>query len=183
MAKKKNSSAPKKELPAWLKAVKGFFRFFGRALVTVLSVFIISGCIIGCVLAAVVLGMVDDAEGIDLNSLELNYTSIIYTKDPDTGEYTEDTKLYGEKGKLIWADYDEMPSYLIDATVAAEDKRFWQHQGVDFTRTIYATVKFLTGNTDGGGSTITQQLIKNATGHNEVRIDRKVKEIFNALAM
>ena len=123
MAKKKNSSAPKKELPAWLKAVKGFFRFFGRALVTVLSVFIISGCIIGCVLAAVVLGMVDDAEGIDLNSLELNYTSIIYTKDPDTGEYTEDTKLYGEKGKLIWADYDEMPSYLIDATVAAEDGR------------------------------------------------------------
>lgn len=183
MAKKKNSDAPQKEQPAWLKAVKGFFRFLGRALVTVLSVFIISGCIIGCVLAAVVLGMVDDAEGVDLNSLELNYTSIIYTKDPDTSEYTEDTKLYGEKGKLIWADYDEMPSYLIDATVAAEDKRFWQHQGVDFTRTIYATVKFLTGNTDGGGSTITQQLIKNATGHNEVRIDRKVKEIFNALAM
>lgn len=183
MAKNKNSKASEKEQPKWVKTVKGILRFFGRTIVTVLSVFIISGCIIGCVLAAVILGMVDDAEGIDLDSLELNYTSIIYTKDPDTGEYVEDTKLYGENGKLIWADYDEMPSYLIDATVAAEDKRFWQHQGVDFTRTIYATVKFLTGNTDGGGSTITQQLIKNATGHNEVRIDRKVKEIFNALAM
>lgn len=181
--KNKKEEIPESELPKWKRVVKGIFRVLGRAIVTVLSVIIISGCIIGCVLATVVLGMVNEADDIDLDALELSYTSIIYTKDSETGSYVEDTKLYGEKGKLIWADYDEMPSYLIDATVAAEDKRFWQHQGVDFTRTIYATVMFLTGNTDGGGSTITQQLIKNVTGHDEVRIDRKVKEIFNALAL
>ncbi len=174
---------PEKETPTWLKAFKGFWRIAGRLLVTVFSVLIISGCIIGCVLATVILGMVDDAQDIDLDALELSYTTIIYSKDEETGTYVEDTKLYGEKGKLIWADFDEMPSYLIDATVAAEDKRFWQHQGVDFTRTISATIGFLTGNDSGGGSTITQQLIKNATGNDEVRIDRKVKEIFNALAL
>ena len=186
--KKKNGpefeqEVPAKETPLWLKALKGLGRFSGRIIVTVLSVLIISGCIIGCVLATVILGMVDDTDDIDLDALELSYTTIIYSKDEDTGTYVEDTKLYGEKGKLIWVDYDEMPEYLIDAAVAAEDKRFWQHQGVDFTRTIAATVGFLTGNDSGGGSTITQQLIKNATGKDEVRIDRKVKEIFNALAL
>lgn len=179
----KNKNDQPKENPVWLKILKGFFRFFGRALVTVLSVVIISGCIIGCVLATVILGMVDDAEVVDLDQLELSYTTIIYTKDSETGQYVEDTKLYGESGKLIWADYDQFPDYLIDTVVAAEDKRFWQHQGVDFARTIQATLSFLTGGDSGGGSTITQQLIKNVTGANEVRIDRKVKEIFNALAL
>ena len=179
--KKKNDQP--KEIPLWLKIVKGFFRFFGRAIVTVLSVIIISGCIIGCVLATVILGMVDDADVVDLSQLELSYTTIIYTKDSETGQYVEDTKLYGENGKLIWADYDQFPDYLIDTVVAAEDKRFWQHQGVDFARTIQATLSFLTGSDSGGGSTITQQLIKNVTGADEVRIDRKVKEIFNALAL
>lgn len=179
--KKKNDQP--EETPLWLKILKGFFRFFGRAFVTVLSVIIISGCIIGCVLATVILGMVDDAEVVDLDQLELSYTTIIYTKDSETGVYVEDTKLYGESGKLIWADYEQFPDYLIDTVVAAEDKRFWQHQGVDFARTIQATLDFLTGGDSGGGSTITQQLIKNVTGANEVRIDRKVKEIFNALAL
>lgn len=164
-------------------AVKSILRFIGRLLITLLSVLIISGCIIGCVIATVVLGMVDDAQDIDLTNMELSYTTIIYSKNKDTGEYIEDTKLYGEDGKLIWVDYDEMPSYLIDAVVAAEDKRFWSHQGVDFTRTISATLGFLTGKDSGGGSTITQQLIKNVTGNDEVRIDRKVREIFNALAL
>ena len=179
----KNKNDQPKETPVWLKILKGFFRFLGRALVTVLSVVIISGCIIGCVLATVILGMVDDAEVVDLDQLELSYTTIIYTKDSETGQYVEDTKLYGESGQLIWADYDQFPDYLIDTVVAAEDKRFWQHQGVDFARTIQATLSFLTGGDSGGGSTITQQLIKNVTGANEVRIDRKVKEIFNALAL
>ncbi len=172
-----------KKIPTWLKVVKGIFRFIGRGIITLLSVIIISGCIIGCVLATVILGMVDDAEVVDLDQLVLSYTTIIYTKDPETGVFVEDTKLYGESGKLIWADYEDMPKYLIDATVAAEDKRFWQHQGVDFARTIQATLGFLTGGDMGGGSTITQQLIKNVTGEKDVRIDRKVKEIFNALAL
>ena len=179
---KKNGGEPK-EKPLWLKILKGFMRFFARALVTVFSVIIISGCIIGCVLATVILGMVDDADVVDLDQLELSYTTIIYTKDPETGVYVDDTKLYGESGKLIWADYEQFPDYLIDTVVAAEDKRFWQHQGVDFARTIQATLSFLTGGDSGGGSTITQQLIKNVTGADEVRIDRKVKEIFNALAL
>ncbi len=179
--KKKEPAA--KERPRWLRASGELFRILGRILATAFSVFIITGCIVGCVLAVTILGMVQDKSEIDLTKLELNYTSIIYTKDEDTGVYVEDTKLYGDNGKRVWVNYEDIPDYVIDVTVAAEDKRFWEHQGVDFTRTLYATVKFLTGNTDGGGSTITQQLIKNVTGEDEVRIDRKVKEIFRAIAL
>ena len=95
MQSKKKNDQPKKT-PLWLRTIKGLFRFFARALVTVFSVFIISGCIIGCVLATVILGMVDDAEVVDLDQLELSYTTIIYTRDSETGVYVEDTKLYGE---------------------------------------------------------------------------------------
>ncbi|MBQ6579324.1 MAG: hypothetical protein IIX33_00685 [Oscillospiraceae bacterium] len=108
---KKNGGEPN-DKPLWLKILKGFMRFFARALVTVFSVIIISGCIIGCVLATVILGMVDDADVVDLDQLELSYTTIIYTKDPETGVYVDDTKLYGESGKLIWADYEQFPDYL-----------------------------------------------------------------------
>ncbi len=172
-----------KQRPAWFRTAGQLLRYLGRILATAFSVLIITGCIVGCVLAVTVLGMIESESEIDLTRLELNYTSIIYTKDEDTGVYVEDTKLYGDNGKRVWVNYEEVPDYVIDVLVAAEDKRFWEHQGVDFARTLYATVKFLTGNTDGGGSTITQQLIKNVTGEDQVRIDRKVKEIFRAIAL
>jgi len=182
-AKQREAGGEKRELPAALQVIGGFFRFLVRILATLLAVLIISGCIIGCVMTVTILGMVSGESEIDLTKLELNYTSIIYVKDPETGVYEEDTKLYGSNGRREWVDYDEIPQYVIDATVAAEDKRFWDHQGVDFVRTLSATLGWLTGNDAGGGSTITQQLIKNVTGDDAVRIDRKIREIFRAIAL
>jgi penicillin-binding protein 1A len=155
--------------------LRDFLRVLGRILATVFSVFIITGCIVGCVLAVTILGMIQDESEIDLTKLELNYTSVIYTKDEDTGVYVEDTKLYGDNGKRVWVNYEEIPDYVIDVTVAAEDNRFWEHQGVDFARTPLCDGEIPHRQYDGGGSTITQQLIKNVTGEDEVRIDRKVK--------
>lgn len=74
----------------------------------------------------------------------------------------------------------EMGEYLPKAFVAIEDKRFYDHNGVDITRTFSATVKYVLGNSSYGGSTITQQLIKNATGDNERHWSRKIKEIARA---
>lgn len=81
-----------------------------------------------------------------------------------------------EKRKII--SLDEMADYLPDAYVAIEDERFEQHNGVDFKRTAAAIFNFVTkaGSTSFGGSTITQQLVKNATSDNEKTIDRKIKE-------
>ena len=70
----------------------------------------------------------------------------------------------------------EIPQTLIDVTVAAEDKRFWEHHGVDWLRTIRSTLGYFGGSSRiQGGSTITQQVIKNLTGNDEVTPERKVQ--------
>lgn len=74
--------------------------------------------------------------------------------------------------------YAELPRALVDAFVAIEDKRFWQHHGVDFLRTGEAAVNyFLRGDGRFGASTITQQLVKNVTGHNDYSLHRKLQEM------
>jgi penicillin-binding protein 1A len=65
--------------------------------------------------------------------------------------------------------------------VAIEDKRFYTHRGVDPLRTLKAGLGYLRGNPTCGGSTITQQLVKNLTGRTEHTPERKLTEIFTAL--
>ena len=86
-----------------------------------------------------------------------------------------------ESPPRIYVPYEEMPPALIDAFVAIEDKRFWTHDGVDLLRTARAGLGYLTGRSAFGGSTITQQLIKNLTGDSRHTPDRKLTEIFQAL--
>ena len=88
------------------------------------------------------------------------------------------------KENRIWVDYDQIPWYMEKALVSIEDKRFYEHKGVDWYRTAGAFVTIFTRGESGyGGSTITQQLIKNLTGEKEVTIQRKLTEIFSALEL
>ena len=79
-----------------------------------------------------------------------------------------------------WATYEDIPEHLIHAAIAIEDKRFYEHQGVDWITTVKACFFMFFGNGDRGGSTITQQLVKNTTGENTYTVQRKVLEIFRA---
>lgn len=83
-----------------------------------------------------------------------------------------------EKRKVITL--EDMAEYLPKAYVAIEDERFYKHSGVDFKRTAGAIIKTVLGNSSYGGSTITQQLVKNITKEDESKgfagIMRKVKE-------
>ena len=79
------------------------------------------------------------------------------------------------------AKLQDIPQALINATVAIEDKRFYEHQGVDWITTVKACLNmFFGGDSQFGGSTITQQLIKNVTDQKSVTVQRKVMEIFRA---
>jgi penicillin-binding protein 1A len=73
---------------------------------------------------------------------------------------------------------DKVPKNLINAYVSIEDKNFYKHHGISVKRTVGAIGNYIThgGNGSYGGSTITQQLIKNITGENETKISRKVVE-------
>ena len=78
-----------------------------------------------------------------------------------------------------------MSPYLPKAFVAIEDERFYKHGGVDIKRTFAATVKYALskigiGSASYGGSTITQQLVKNATKEKDRTWERKVKEMARA---
>lgn len=80
--------------------------------------------------------------------------------------------------QALYVPYEEIPQAMIDAVVAIEDKRFFEHRGVDWYRTFAAVANyFLRGDARFGGSTLTQQLVKNLTGENAPTWQRKVQEI------
>lgn len=177
------------------KVIGGFFGFLGRLFATILMVGIITGCIVAAVLTVYILGMVGAEEQIDLDVERLGYSSTMVAYDKD-GREVELQKLYLPDNNRIWVDYDDISRHVVEALIAIEDKRFAEtevdengnlqliggHQGVDWRRTFGAFVDMLLpGTVKGGGSTITQQLIKNLTGDKEVRVDRKVREIFRGL--
>ncbi len=117
---------------------------------------------------------------IDLDSYVANQsqTTIIYGNDEE-GNEIELARLHGTENR-IWCSLDEVCEDMKNAVVALEDKRFYMHDGVDWVRTIGVVVEY---HFSQGGSTITQQLIKNLTGENSRTFKRKYSEIKNALAL
>ena len=96
-------------------------------------------------------------------------------------EEAEDQRIHGADNG-IWCAYDDIPQYLKDAFVAIEDQRYFSHNGVDWLRTAKAALNYLL-HFDGrfGGSTITQQLIKNVSSDNELTVARKIREACRAI--
>ncbi len=125
------------------------------------------------------ISVVNDRVEYDVRANKLQLTSVIYAMD-ENGNMREYNKAYSSENR-IWVDFNDMPQCMKDAIIAIEDKRFYKHNGVDWIRTGGAAFNFIIGQGSYGGSTLTQQLIKNLTEENEVSITRKIKEIFRAL--
>lgn len=130
-------------------------------------------------------GIIDAAPEIDVASIEPSgYATMVYDS---KGNLTE--TLVKSGSNRLEATYEELPQCLIDAFVAIEDSRFWSHHGVDLRSMIRAAVGILTNNPAGGGSTLTQQLIKNNifAGRNEdsfgEKLERKLQEQYLALQL
>ena len=154
------------------------FKVFG----SILLIFIITGMLFACVFAYYVKTCLTPNLDLSLDDYKLNQSSTIYYQDAG-GEWRELSTLSG-KQKRVWVDYGDIPWYMEKAVVAIEDKRFYDHKGVDWYRTSGAFVKmFATMQNSYGGSTITQQLIKNLTGQDQVTVQRKLTEIFGALEL
>ena len=99
--------------------------------------------------------------------------------------YSRDGRLIDEIGerRRIVVDYDDLPQYVVDAFVAAEDGRFFEHPGVDYRGILRAAVSFLRhgdASEGGGGSTITQQLARDYFLTRDVLFTRKLREAFLA---
>lgn len=150
---------------------------------TLLLVAVITGSLVCCYAAVYVKTVVMPmAEQTDLSVYTMDENTVIYYYDDD-GNPVEWVTLSGEENREL-VTYDQIPQDLIDAFVAIEDKRFWEHDGVDWYRTAGAVVNmFLSMRNTFGGSTITQQLVKNVTEYDDGTVKRKVVEIFTALEL
>lgn len=124
------------------------------------------------------------------NACKENITEFYYYERGSGGEilYGNAIKLAGSDiystEKRIFAPFDTIPEHLINAFVAIEDKRFYEHSGVDWYRTLGAAFNYVFKVKDRfGASTITQQLVKNVTKNDDYSIKRKLQEIFYAKSL
>ncbi|MCD8375415.1 MAG: PBP1A family penicillin-binding protein [Oscillospiraceae bacterium] len=154
-------------------------KVLGTVLLVGLCTCVIMGCYAVIYVQNQILPQVEQTLSV-ISVLDVNESSTMYYTDSDTGELVELLTLYGDENR-VWVEYEDIPENLIYATVAIEDQRFWNHSGVDWIRTAKAILLMFTGGDIQGGSTITQQLLKNITSNNEVTVQRKVLEIFMAL--
>lgn len=156
--------------------------------VSLLLVCILTATICGLAFAWYIHSYVNPSiDDLDLNGLGMNFTSIVYAPQRDASgdgemQYVEYERLHGGENR-IWADMSEIPDYLKNAFVAIEDQRFYEHKGVDWKRTAGAALDWVTGKGSYGGSTITQQLIKNLTQDDDYSVKRKLTEILRALEL
>jgi len=152
---------------------------------TLLLIGIITGSAMACALVVYIKNYVDPVYDIDNLKYDSSLTTFLYYEEKNedgTSQWVEweEERIHGTENRM-WVSYDEMPEDLINAFVSIEDKRFFTHEGIDLRRTTGAVLGFMTGNNSYGGSTITQQLIKNVTGEDDVTIQRKIQEILRAL--
>lgn len=167
------------------RVILRMFSWVLNILMTVALIGMITGTIVGGVFALWIKNYIDPT--IDTSNLTTSQdlTTQLYYMDFSESPLgvpveIEDQRLHSEENRL-WVSYNDLPQDLVDAFVAVEDHRFWKHKGVDWYATIGATFKWVTGTGSRGGSTLTQQLVKNITQDDDVTIQRKVQEIFRAL--
>ncbi len=175
---------PHPALRVLYKLWMGTFAIIKIALGAVATVVLICG-----VCAFVFVGILGDylesdilpSADLNLDDFKLDMTSFLYYVDEE-GQIQPLQQIYSDT-KRQWVDLEDMPEALIQATVAIEDKRFYEHQGVDWFTTVKACAGMFFGGGTAGGSSLTQQLIKNLTGENSFTVQRKVMEIFRAVCV
>ena len=171
---KENKTNFKKALPV-LKKIWAVVSVIGKivlgafatvALICIVCAFVFAG-ILGDYLQDDVMPMAS----VVLEDYDMEQPSVLYHVN-DEGEIEILQKVFAVTS---WqeASKDEIPEDLLRAAVAIEDKRFYEHQGVDWFTTVKAVANMFFGEQTVGGSSITQQLVKNLTGRDSVTVQQQ----------
>ncbi|MCQ2418840.1 MAG: transglycosylase domain-containing protein [Clostridia bacterium] len=192
MDKQRNNQNHTEEKPVGVRVTLGALEGLGHILLFVLKAIgtlLLVGVVAGLIFMSyftnylkkeVIPEAQNFAEELKLDTVTQSQTSFIYYYDKNTGSYAELEQIDSEENR-VWASYKDIPEGLINSAIAIEDKRFLEHSGVDWITTGRACIKMFLGTGSAGGSTLTQQLIKNLTHEDEVTVHRKIQEIFRAL--
>jgi len=112
----------------------------------------------------------------------LSFESTTFYANADTDEYTPVAIEQSGGVRKCYYSLNEISPYLKKGFIAVEDKIFYSHSGFDFKRTMLAALNYITGRERVfGASTITQQVVKNMSGDNQMTIKRKLSEIIRAI--
>lgn len=180
LAKQQKPQKPKKKKAK--KESGGIGSRIGFVLLTLFLVGLTTGAICCCALAYYVNSYIKPEAKLDISSLSMKFNSEIYY----TNTYGKNKVLQTLKSEedREWVSMESIPEELKQAFVAIEDKRFYEHNGVDWKRTAGAALNWILPTGAGyGGSTITQQLIKNMTSDDDYSVKRKLTEIVRAITL
>ncbi|MCD7810728.1 MAG: transglycosylase domain-containing protein [Ruminococcus sp.] len=187
----RNQTPPKKKKKKHSRAFLIFRKIVTVIATTLLSLFlimIITGTVVATALTVYVLDFMEETSGITLQELESGSDTYFYgvTTNEETGEeeYYILNRVQTDVQRVP-VTIDQIPQHVRDAFVYTEDERFYSHDGVDYKRTFSAFLNMFIHiyDTEQGGSTITQQLVKNLTGDDEQSPQRKIREIFRAMQL
>jgi len=169
--KGKKASSKKKK-----KKKNKFLSVLGKIFLVLLVIV----ALVASVVAGAVVGFIDNSMDLIAEEYNLDFTSIIYYVDEETNQPVEMDRIHRTENR-VWVDIDQIPENLTNAFIAIEDERFRQHSGVDLKRTFGAFLQWMQGRDSYGGSTITQQLVKNITGDKDRSPTRKIQEMVRAI--
>lgn len=177
---KKSRKKPKKQRSPFKRVMIAL----GKAIVALFLVGVITGSIVVTALTVYVMKATETDSDISLEKDAVMTSGITTIYGQQNGEWIALAKMSGGT-KRIWCDITDVPPHVKNAFVAIEDKRFYEHEGVDFKRTFLAFANMILHFWDSnqGGSTITQQLVKNLTNDDKQTPTRKVREIFRAMSL
>ncbi len=172
----------KKKNRGWL-VVKKLLSILFSTLLSLFLICIITGTIVATAATIYVLDFMDESSTITLEEMKMSYNSNVFAYDKE-GKLIN---LYEVPNEIqrIPVNLDQIQQHTLDAFIYTEDERFYTHDGVDYKNTIgaFMNLVFSFWDTERGGSTITQQLIKNVTGDDDPSPSRKIREIFRAMTL
>ena len=150
----------------------------GTSLVVMFLIIIVTTAIVGTVVATYILQYSNENYGdVNLKQIDVELSTFVYARDEE--DNLVELKKLSNNETRIWVDISEMPKHLLEALVATEDKRFYDHEGVDWYRIVGVALS----RSGQGGSTITMQLVRDITNDKEISEERKLREIFRSLSL
>lgn len=169
----------------WL-IIFGMFKIAIGAAVTVFLICLVCGFVFVSTLGDYMQEDILPMANMSMDGYSQEQNSYLYYLNSQ-GQIQEYQKVFAETSSE-WASYDDIPEAMINAAISIEDHRFLEHQGVDWVTTLKACARMFFGDDSVGGSSITQQLIKNVLlkqddSADDVTVQRKMLEIFRAVQM
>src|SRR6478609_7474375 len=160
-------------------------RTLSRSLLTVLIAIVVGGVAVGACLAALIPGTVEVATAHHYNAKQVGDLKAL--AEPSTIYWADGTQMgpeFGLEARDPIRTLDEVPKMMQNAVIATEDRSFWTNDGIDLGGVFRAFLTNITsGKIEQGGSTITQQLVKNRILTSKRDVNRKIKEIEDALRL